>query len=98
MSAQDRTPGNSVRPKATNLRAFGVYFCTPTGNRVQRNAPGGMGHMGQMWSTVRRRALIGLVAAVCAASASAPGVQAASSKKTSNEIPAVGTLQVVDLP
>src|SRR2546425_4089832 len=43
---RDRTPGKWVAPKATNPRAFGVYFCTPTGNRVHRNAPGGMGSLG----------------------------------------------------
>ena len=54
--------------------------------------------MGQMWSTVRRRALIGLVAAVCAAAVWAPPAQAASAKKSGSEIPSVGQLQVVNLP
>ena len=51
-----------------------------------------------MWSTVRRRALIGLVAAVCATAVWAPPAQAASAKKSGSEIPSVGQLQVVNLP
>src|SRR5437899_1900609 len=56
-----------------------------------------MGHMGQMWSTVRRRALIGLIVAVCSAAMWAPPVQAASPSKAGNEVPAVGHPQVLSL-
>jgi len=53
--------------------------------------------MGQMWSRVRRRALIGLVAAVCAGTAWAPTAEAASPRTAGNEIPAVGQPQVISL-
>jgi hypothetical protein len=54
--------------------------------------------MGQMLSTVRRRALIGLVAGLCATAAWAPPAQAAPLKAAANEVPAIGHPQVISLP
>ena len=53
--------------------------------------------MGQMWSTIRRRALIGLITAVCASTAWSPSAQAAPSKSAGNEVAAVGHPQVITL-
>jgi hypothetical protein len=53
--------------------------------------------MGQKGLSVRRRALVGLIVAVCAAATWAPPVAAASAKESGPEVPAVGKPQVVSV-
>src|SRR6267378_785119 len=87
-----------IENKATQPRAFSVYLRNLPATEFFATRLEAWGHMGQMCSTVRRRALIGLVAAVCAGIGWAPPMQAAPSKTGANEVAAVGHPQVIALP
>src|SRR2546427_5424095 len=91
------TPGNgSHRKQPIPVHsAFTSAHQPATGSIATRQEA--WGHMGQMWSTIRRRALIGLITAVCASTAWSPSAQAAPSKSAGNEVAAVGPPPVITL-